>query len=64
MMRSRQTNRDSRHNSDSSEDDNGDRSPPRGRSGNVLSKDGMDDEQEVDAQIEVLMGENSKSSGA
>lgn len=58
-MRSRQTNRDSRHNSDSSEEDNGDRSPPRGR-----SKDAMDDEQEVDAQIEALMGENSKSSGA
>jgi choline-phosphate cytidylyltransferase len=62
MMRSRQTNRDSRHNSDSSEEDNGDRSPRRGRSGN--DKDAMDDEQEVDAQIEALMGENSKSSGA
>lgn len=63
-MKSRQTNRDSRHNSDSSEEDNGDRSPPRGRSDNVQSKDAMDDEQEVDAQIEALMGENSKSSGA
>lgn len=66
MMRSRQTNRDSQHNSnsDSSEEDSGERSPPRGRSGNVQSKDAMDDEQEVDAQIEALMGENSKSSGA
>ncbi len=64
MMRSRQTNRDSQHNSDSSEEDSGERSPPRGRSGNVQAKDAMDDEQQVDAQIEALMGENSKSSGA
>lgn len=63
MMRSRQTNRDSQHNSDSSEEDSGERSPPRGRSGNA-QKDAMDEEQAVDAQIEALMGENSKSSGA
>ena len=62
MMRSRQTNRDSQNNSDSSEEDNGNRSPPRGRSGNA--KDALDDEREVDAQINALMGENSKSSGA
>ncbi|CZR60374.1 probable phosphorylcholine transferase [Phialocephala subalpina] len=62
MMRSRQTNRDSQHNSDSSEEDSGERSPPRGRSGN--QKDAMDEEQAVDAQIEALMGENSKASGA
>ncbi len=63
MTRSRQTNRDSQHGSDSSEEDSDERSPPRGRSGKT--DDAAEaDEKEVDAQIEVMMGENSKSSGA
>ena len=61
MTRSRQTNRDSRHGSDSSEEDSDERSPPRGRTGKV---EGGDEEQEVDAQIEAMMDENSKHSGA
>ena len=61
MTRSRQTNQDSRHGSDSSEEDSDERSPPRGRSGKV---DKVDEEQQVDAQIEAMMDENSKHSGA
>jgi len=61
MTRSRQTNQDSRHGSDSSEEDSDERSPPRGRSGKV---DEAEEEQQVDAQIESLMDENSKHSGA
>jgi choline-phosphate cytidylyltransferase len=61
MTRSRQTNQDSRHGSDSSEEDSDERSPPRGRSGKV---DKADEEQQVDAQIEAMMDENSKHSGA
>ena len=61
MTRSRQINRDGRHGSDSSEEDSDDRSPPRGRSGNV---DDGDEEQDVDAQIEEMMDETSKHSGA
>lgn len=60
MTRSRQTNRDEQNGSDSSEEDSDDRSPPRGRSGKV----GANEEAQVDAQIEAMMGENSKSSGA
>jgi len=61
MTRSRQTNRDSLHASDSSEEDSDERSPPRGRKGKV---DGDAEERQVDEQIERMMGENSKSSGA
>jgi choline-phosphate cytidylyltransferase len=61
MTRSRQTNRDSRHGSDSSEEDSDERSPPRGRTGKV--QDG-DEEHQVDAQIEAMMDENSRYSGA
>ncbi len=60
MTRSRQTNRDSGHASDSSEEDSDGRSPPRGRSG----KAEKDEEQEVHAQIEAMMDENSRHSGA
>jgi choline-phosphate cytidylyltransferase len=60
MTRSRQTNRDEQHGSDSSEEDSDDRSPPRGRSGKTTTNE----EAQVDAQIEAMMGENSKSSGA
>ena len=56
MTRSRQTNRDSVHGSDDSSDE---RSPPRGRTGKTSNE-----EQEVDAQIDAMMGENSKHSGA
>ena len=61
MTRSRQTNQDSRHGSDSSEEDSDERSPPRGRTG---KGDKGNEEQQVDAQIEALMDENSKHSGA
>ncbi|OWP06808.1 cholinephosphate cytidylyltransferase [Marssonina coronariae] len=65
MMRSRQTNRDSLHESDSSEEDSDERSPPRGRAGQEQTGgETAEEEKEVDAQIEALMGENSKSSGA
>ena len=63
MTRSRQTNRDSQHGSDSSEDSGDERSPPRGRSGQN-QEDTPTEEQQVDAQIDVMMDENSKSSGA
>jgi choline-phosphate cytidylyltransferase len=59
MTRSRQTNRDSMHGSDSEEDSDG-KSPPRGRKG----QGSAEEERQVDAQIEAMMGENSKSSGA
>jgi len=62
MTRSRQTNRDSQHGSDSSEEDSDERSPPRGRTGKTDAN--ANEEQQVDAQIEAMMGENSKSSGA
>jgi choline-phosphate cytidylyltransferase len=62
MTRSRQTNRDSQHGSDSSEEDSDERSPPRGRTGKTDADDS--EEKQVDAQIEAMMGENSKSSGA
>lgn len=68
MMGSRQTNRDSQHGSergsDSSEEDSDERSPPRGRSGNVQMDQASRDEKAVDAQIDALMSENSKASGA
>ncbi|PBP18610.1 phosphorylcholine transferase [Diplocarpon rosae] len=65
MMRSRQTNRDSLHESDSSEEDSDERSPTRGRTGKEQTEgEAAQEEKEVDAQIEALMGENSKSSGA
>ncbi|CAG8975425.1 hypothetical protein HYALB_00010372 [Hymenoscyphus albidus] len=61
MTRSRQSNRESPHGSDSSEEDSDERSPRRGRQ----SKDSDDaEERKVDAQIDVLMDENSKASGA
>lgn len=62
MTRSRQTNRDSQHGSDSSEEDSDERSPPRGRTDKADAA--ANEEQQVDAQIEAMMGENSKSSGA
>jgi choline-phosphate cytidylyltransferase len=62
MTRSRQTNRDSQHGSDSSEEDSDERSPPRGRTGKTDADD--NEEKQVDAQIEAMMGENSKISGA
>lgn len=63
MTRSRQTNRDSLHGSDSSEEDSDERSPPRGRTGKT--DDAAEaEENQVDAQIDAMMGENSKSSGA
>jgi choline-phosphate cytidylyltransferase len=63
MTRSRQTNRDSQHGSDSSEEDSDERSPPRGRSGKAESS-ASKAEEEVDAQIEAMMDQNSKNSGA
>lgn len=62
MTRSRQTNRDSMHGSDSSEEDSDGRSPTRGRKGK--GEGDAEEERQVDAQIEAMMGENSKSSGA
>ncbi|KAH7412539.1 cholinephosphate cytidylyltransferase-like protein [Cadophora sp. MPI-SDFR-AT-0126] len=64
MTRSRQTNRDSLHGSDSSEEDSDERSPPRGRSGKEQTQKQGEEEKLVDAQINALMGENSKHSGA
>jgi choline-phosphate cytidylyltransferase len=63
MTRSRQTNRDSQHGSDSSEEDSDERSPPRGRTGKADDA-AETEEMQVDAQIDAIMGENSKSSGA
>jgi choline-phosphate cytidylyltransferase len=64
MMRSRQTNRDSQHESDSSEEESYDRrSPPRGRTGKTESATKAQEEQ-TDAQIKAMMDENSKESGA
>lgn len=61
MTRTRQTNADSLHGSDSSEEDSDERSPPRGRTGK-----GADSttEKQVNAQIEAMMNENAKASGA
>ena len=64
MTRSRQTNLDSRHNSDSSEEDSDERSPPRGRIGKADADSTAAREKQVDAQIEAMMDENSKASGA
>lgn len=64
MTRSRQTNRDSQHGSDSSEEDSDERSPPRGRTSKTDEDAAMAEEKQVDAQIDAMMGENSKSSGA
>ena len=62
MTRSRQTNRDSMHGSDSSgEDDSDEHSSPRGRSGKVEAAAA---EEQVDAQISAMMDENSRASGA
>lgn len=63
MMKSRQTSRDSRHGSESSEEED-EKSPPRGRTGKHQTDAEKATEAEVDAQIKALMGENSKSSGA
>jgi choline-phosphate cytidylyltransferase len=63
MTRSRQTNLDSRHGSDSSEEDSDERSPPRGRTGKA-DADSTAQEKQVDAQIEAMMDENSRASGA
>ncbi|TVY65601.1 putative choline-phosphate cytidylyltransferase [Lachnellula suecica] len=64
MTRSRQTNRDSLHGSDSSEEDSDGRSPPHHRGRKGQGEGNADEEREVDAQIKAMMGENSKSSGA
>jgi choline-phosphate cytidylyltransferase len=64
MTRSRQTNRDSQHGSDSSEEDSDERSPPRGRTGKNDDDATTAEEKQVDAQIDAMMEENSKSSGA
>jgi choline-phosphate cytidylyltransferase len=70
MTRSRQTNLEKQQGSDSSEEDSDERSPPRGRSGRTQNDGTQTDgeaaaqERAVDAQIESLMAENSKSSGA
>lgn len=61
MTRSRHTNRDSHNESDSSEEDSDERSPPRGRTGNGNSQV---EEEQVDAQIKAILGENSRASGA
>lgn len=63
MMRSRQTNRDSQHASDDSEEDSDEKSPPRGRTGKTLKDREGENKDEVDARIEALMAENSKKSG-
>ncbi|KAH8596355.1 phosphorylcholine transferase [Bisporella sp. PMI_857] len=62
MTRSRQTNRDGLHESDSSEEDSDEKSPIRGRTGKSSAADL--DEAQVDAQINAMMEENSKASGA
>ena len=59
MTRSRQTNRDSVHGSESSEEDSDE--GPRGRTG---KSDAATTEEQVDAQIEAMMDANSKASGA
>jgi len=60
MTRSRQTNQDSHHGSDSSEEDTEERYPDRGRTGKAEQHVNA----QVDAQIDAMMGENSKTSGA
>jgi choline-phosphate cytidylyltransferase len=57
MTRSRQTNRDSVHGSDSSEEEN---ESPRGRTG---KSEKNENEEEADAQLDAMMAENSKRSG-
>jgi len=61
MTRSRQTNND--QGSDSSEEDSDERSPIRGRSGknDVVTAAQV---AQVDAQVDAMMAENSKASGA
>jgi len=63
MTGSRQTNQDGHHGSDSSEEDSDERSSPRGRTGKA-DKVTQLQEAQVDKQIDALMGENSKASGA
>lgn len=59
MTKSRQTNRDSQHVSDESDEDNSDgKSPPRG--GRVQNPA---EAKEVDEQLDVLMNDNAKKSG-
>jgi len=62
MTRSRQTNRDSIHESDSSEEDSDEKSPAHGRNGQ--GERSTEEERQVDAQITAMMDENSKASGA
>lgn len=62
MTRSRQTSRDSIRESDSSEEDSDEKSPPRGRNGQGEAS--TEEERQVDAQITAMMDENSKASGA
>ncbi len=58
-------NHDSQHGSDSSEEDSSDgKSPPRGRTGKSSADTESVHSRQVDAQIDSLMGENSKASGA
>lgn len=61
MTRSRQLNHDSQQGSDYSDEDSDGRSPPRGRKGKVSNER---EERAVDAQIDAMMDENSKASGA
>lgn len=63
MTRSRQTNQDSQHGSDSSEEDTEERYPNRGRTGQS-DKAAQQMDAQVDAQINAMMDENSKASGA
>lgn len=66
MTRSRQTNRDN-NGSDSSEEDSEEHSPPRGRTGQQLEKEEKEaklQEAQVTKQIDAMMEENSKASGA
>jgi len=60
MTRSRQTNRDSLHESSSSEEENEERNSPRGRS---LKQEKNGGEDEVDEQLDAMMAENAKKSG-
>lgn len=62
MTRSRQTNPNSMHGSDSSDEDSDGKSPPRGRKGKLGGA--HSEEMQVDARIEAMMDENSKTSGA
>ncbi|KAF4631448.1 hypothetical protein G7Y89_g6681 [Cudoniella acicularis] len=61
MTRSRRSGRDSQRGSDSSEEDSDGGASSRGRKGKAQE---ADEEKQVDAQIDAMMGENSKNSGA